>query len=91
VAELTEEHEQPFVYWYNNQGNGIDADELEDKFQESYEGYYDKGLEGYAEEHFDEFWNCPENIRRFIDTSIWAHELDTSGWWSKEGYVFNNR
>ena len=57
---------------------GIDLDdtELENNYQEAYQGEYDSELD-YAEKTFNELNNISPNVQYFIDYQKYADELFT--------------
>lgn len=63
-----------------------------DSYEEEFEGEWDS-FEEYAEYFFDEFMECPDSVRYYVDIEKFARDLlyDFSTYDSPRGvYVFRN-
>ena len=83
LAELIEEHGEPFVLFYND---SRDLDSAEEHFEEAYQGEWDSEEEftmNLIEETTD-LTDIPDFIRHHIDWEGVAQDLFIDDYWSEE-------
>lgn len=90
IAELVEEHGDGFTLWYVNQdGQHVDADELEEKFLEQWNGAHDskETFADYLLESTGQLSELPEWARNYFDFTAYARDLEMGGDYT---FVYNH-
>ena len=98
IARLLEEHGEAFALWYSNQdGQNIDAEELEEKFLEQWQGAHDSesSFADYLLDQTGQLSQLPEWARNYFDFESYARDLRLGGDYSfvshnAQVYVFSN-
>ena len=82
IAKLIEEHCDGFALWYANQdGQHVDADELEERFLDQWNGAHDskEAFADYLIESTGQLSEIPEWARSYFDFAAYARDLEMSG------------
>lgn len=64
-----------------------DADDIEEMFNESYEGEYESDVD-FAYHIVEEYYNLEGPLATYFDYQAFARDLFMSEYWSDNGYVF---
>ncbi len=82
IANLIEEHGDAFGLWYESQdGQNVDAAEIEEKFLEQWQGAHDskRDFADYLLESTGQLSELPEWARGYFDFEAYARDLEMSG------------
>ncbi len=98
LAGLLEDHGDAFALWYSNQdGQNIDAEELEETFLEQWQGAHDSesSFADYLLDQTGQLSELPEWARNYFDFESYARDLRLGGDYSfvshnAQVYVFSN-
>lgn len=90
IAAAIEEHGEVLIHYARFKGlpDGVAIEELVQGFEDAHAGSGYDSLKDYAEAHFDEFFDVPDELAEFIDYEAFETSLACDGYRCIDGHVF---